>query len=981
MKRLVAFPQTGGNGVELDAQEASIEWSMSATDMSKPQLRTAPHSLNFSLPFTHTNNKFFNHWYEVNVDTNTWSHDTKTNVIVYDGLDEVFDGVLQLISVNTFREEYECFILSASANFYTSIRGMTWRELLTEGSSTSSILDHIITTQTMEDSWNTSNDITLGAGNGTIVYCIADNAEFTSTSAEFADHTFMTFYGLVSTATIFVNITPIRPRYMRPMVKVVWVINYIFQKVGFTFQSSFLSSPEVDKLYMTLATEEVSMPIRALYSAKVRAGASINPMTSEQYENLNFTYEVGDYYDPDNLVSGGGFVAPANGTYSLAVYVNWTSATAPATPQLYTAVRALVGVVPFVATANASVDNSGPLSVTMQYNFTLDLSAGDSVSFLVKHSSGASNPYYVDAVGTYLELTSYVTDTGVLDAPAAFPDITIDKWFRAIVAEFNLAVVASTEYANHLIIEPFTDYYNNYGTTKNWTQKIDLDKDIVLRPTTDEQKKRITFEDAEGKDFRNDWWQTNFGWVKGRKRYDNTNEFAVGEENVGGVFAPFRLSPIPINFTIEDSPNVPFLVLRLYTKEKGRVKSQTSPPMLAFYHGLKDIGFPVYVEGGTQITQYPFFSHMSDAPATSDSINLRWGYDYPDHGEHPYLGMSGNYKYRNYYAQQLAATYGRDARIVECNAWLTASDVRSLSFADKIFIKDAYYRLYELNNFLVGDARASRLKLLKVLDTTSYTCGSYPIAWSANGQVVFADSETGSVVPATALCCIAADYTWDDAQGVCLWNADNGVGGGVVVTDADDGTGVTNTGNPNVPQGPNGYETEVSDPATGLVGSVGTFGVYGVTSSATTQILQTATGQQIFSVPNDAVISLDVQATTYQYGGTGGTLGTTSSVNQQFLIDTTNNLARVVSSSVVNSENVVRSLSVTLVNSGVPTLSIAGVGANNVDLYWFASVEVVGMIIPELGTEDEHAEDIQFNGSNSEFMVFNGGVNHAIYNG
>jgi len=975
MKRILAYPQGTGNAVELECENTAIEWSMSATDMGKPTRRKSSHSLNFVLPFSHTNNQFFKHFYEVNATSNTWSHQARTRVVVYDDIDEVFEGSLQLMSVNVFRSQYECVIIGDAGSFFTAIRKMTWSYLFTNDEVTTTILDHLVSMTNVSNSWNVANDITGGAGNGTIVYVIADNAEYPSEGYEF-----MTASGLeLLSPSSNGSPTPIVPQYCRPTIKVKWLWDYIFAKAGYTYESSFFDTTDFGKLYMVLGTEKENLPLRALYRAKVGLGADITPMTNNTYENLSFTIETGDYADPDNLVTAGNFVAPTSGTYQIIVQVQWVTATAPTAGVLHTSVRALVGTTPFVSTGYENVSTTAGSVVVMQYQWNLVLSSGQSVAFQAKHNTDATSPWYIESTGTYIQMGAYVTNNSYLDVVQAMPDMTCEQFMRGIISEFNLTMVSHNSIAKHLVVEPMQDYFTNYGQVRDWTHRVDLDKQITLRPTTEEQPKRITFEDAAGKDFRNNWWQDKFGWVKGRKRFDNSNDFAVDETNVGGVFAPFRLSPVPAGWNwYEEIGSEEFLILRLWSKKDGRVRSTTSPPMLTFYHGLKSTTETIYITGGTTISSVPFFSHLSESPATDNSINLRWGYDYPDFGNHPLVGISGRYKYISWYAAYLQSQYGEDSRILECEVWLNPEDVKSLTFADRIWIKDAYYRLYELSNYVIGENRSCKVKLWKVLDTTSYQCDLHPIGWQANGQVTFAD-ETGTITPATAICCIAADYYWDDDQGVCLWdyNSQDGTG----FTDVDPTTGTTNTGSPNPPIAPNGFQ-ETSDPNTGVVGTGSTWGVFGTSSGASNVVLQTSFEQDTFYVPNDAVVMLEVQATTYQYDGTGGTIGDSSSVYQQFLLSTTGGLYRVLSNSVINTEGTARSLNLTLTGNGIGELQIEGVGVANVDLYWFGTINVVGMVIPEAYTppvvvdvEGQWNGDtnlIQWNGVTGEYLIWNG---------
>jgi hypothetical protein len=990
MIRLVAFEQGGTTKTELDVEGAAVELNFQAVDMENVVGNRGAYSFNFQLPFTKTNNKFFEYFYEVNIQQNTWSHTTKTEVEIYDENTVLFRGDLQLLSVNTFKNKYEGIVLSRSSTFFQAIKGMTWRELFTESGVTSTDLDHALTFSNVQDSWTTTNDITSGGvGNGTIVYAMTDNAQVEDLGQSLPVWTYVNWwqggtavYGVGSSST-----GQIRLNHLRPAILVRYLVNKIFEKVGYNYSSNFLAETHVDTLYMLLGTKSKEMISRALYGSKVGLTSDGTYTNLASYSLLSFTNESSPFHDVDALFSSGVFVAPHAGVFQLQVSLHITSASA--VTMSYMQVAATVNNnAPYYQGTQQSADSGTDFNITQGWN--LQLLEGDNVRFYFRYGSSGSGSSTVTVENdetTNVQLLNYSSPVTGIDLIANMPDCTVDEWLRAISRTYNLVFVPSLDNDKVIEVEPIMDYYGLSSTNKNWTNKVDIDRDIVLRPTTEETKKRITFKNKEGKDHRNTWHQQTYSLTKGEYRFDNDNDFAVGETVIGDFFAPLRVEQIPSwqvfggeQYPMGETLLPEFFCIQLYDKDWLERESTTNAPYLMYYNGVKDVGSTIYIEDNA-ITQYPLFTHRSDDTATAKTT--RWGHSYPDNLDYDFFQTyTDKNLFREYYAEYIEQFYSQDSRILECSAWLTPEDIRDFQYNDRIWIKDTYYRVLSISNYAVGVSRPSKLSLIKVFDTYKYDCDIVPDTYNEDGTIDFADPKTGAAATATEECCRAFGFAWNDSASECYWS---GTDFGTTYPDDVHPTGTILPGNVTPqPVSPTGIGAVRSVSAGGLTTQTDSYTVQGTTNGAATVSLQDNFQRTAFALPREAIVTFDVELSCYQYGGSGGTVGDTTYALYRAVGTTTSTIGRITHNSTVDTQGTTRTFDYTFNNTNNSMqVSFDVTGANNTLLLWSATVRVTSTavdtaLLPTAGGDsagyngDATTIEIEFNGAGTNFMEFNG---------
>ena len=124
------------------------------------------------------------------------------------------------------------------------------------------------------------------------------------------------------------------------------------------------------------------------------------------------------------------------------------------------------------------------------------------------------------------------------------PDITQADFVKDLVNRFNLIIQTDPDNEKLLLIEPYQDYINA-GTTQYWTDKLDVSKEQVIKPTNELQSKELIFGDLEDEDFLNQRYNSIYNIVYGTYKETRRNDFALNEFNNFSVMSPLIAQGIP----------------------------------------------------------------------------------------------------------------------------------------------------------------------------------------------------------------------------------------------------------------------------------------------------------------------------------------------------------------------------------------------------------------------------------------------------
>lgn len=333
-----------------------------------------------------------------------------------------------------------------------------------------------------------------------------------------------------------------------------------------------------------------------------------------------------------------------------------------------------------------------------------------------------------------------------IDWVANAPVMKCSEFMNAIFKAFNLVVIPNEFNSKKLSILPLNEYLAQ-GNQKDWSNKIDISKDIVLTPTTDYQSQVNIWTYKKSDDYLNNLYNTQGNRVYGRlELLDPQNDFATDKMQIELEFGSTPLAliegtdyPIPkfINSSVE------------YVNP--------TPRILYFCYGQT---LPIHFFNDDTLTidndfELPMFHHYENY--NGGFVNdWNFGQETP---LHPVDSIPNQTLYARYYNDYVANIYAPDARIMTAFFALEFADVYNFKYNDQIFIKDSYWRILEIKDYVVGMQESVQVVLMKIINVTP-DCLLHPVAINSNGTVVFYDVNNEPVA-ATEICCEVNGYIWD----------------------------------------------------------------------------------------------------------------------------------------------------------------------------------------------------------------------------
>jgi len=535
----------------------------------------------------------------------------------------------------------------------------------------------------------------------------------------------------------------------------------ILTEAGYTYDSTFFGS-NLDGLYLLMNRGNRSpIPVDADQPAAnvFEIGLSANvTKSSNTFESITNFVESSPFFDAGGNVASGAFVPPYRAYYTFVVYVKGVISNLNEGITM----RLASGASTFLATIIDNVQGgefnsetyaitTEPIlldasdSVTLQYALT---NSGHTVTFTGTNALGSGGTGF-----SVTEITDPLSGQTV-DVAGNMPEMKKIDFISGLQKMFNLVFIPDRNNSKHLYIEPLGDYLAS-GDKIDWTNKIDLSKDIQVEPTTDLQARTYEWTHSNGKDLVNDLVQKNASRTYGRYRVnDPENDFAAGEKKIQTAFAPHVVSYIP---------GTDFAIHRMLADTVNADKTIKDPlPRLAFWNGGES-GVVNYYDNantaGLSTTLYPMLSQFSASYPSVGDEDLSFGVERPFHRVQANPVNTLYYKYWMPWVNEL---YSSDARIVTAHFRLTASEIATFKFSDKIFIKDTYFRILSISNYDPTTENVVQVRLVKILGAIR-DCSFIPVSSDKNGQISFSTA-SGSIITSTSrVCCERYGYVFDES--------------------------------------------------------------------------------------------------------------------------------------------------------------------------------------------------------------------------
>lgn len=503
------------NGEILDLfSDEQIELSDNITGLFDLGLLPSDFTRQILLPGTKKNNAFFEHVYDISVES-PFLFQTNTKVACFLDFDSLFlaDGYLQLnkvnISQNKFIESYEVSIYGTLSSFAREIS----RQFLTDLDNLS-IYNHTASIQNITSSWDGN------LFNGDIVYPLAEYGQLLQYNPE------NPFVGIDST---FGSLTV---QDFKPAIRATKVWDAIFDKFGFSYTGSFFNEPFLDNIYL-VCNNKLKYPIFEDLDLETFGTFRISPISGSGQTNVTLSAFIDNDLNWFKIESNPSEQISANLDYDVEfptklrgdIQLNFrisgsTTVAGNGVPQFDLVITGSAGgtTVPLTIINNELINvfnynetATRDQTLTLKTEWGSNVIPSGSYKFKLKQSVLGNNNFTTilnpgDTVNSYLEVNkvNQAGDGLIMDIPSNMPfgetGVKLIDFITSIQKKFNLIIYPSKKVPKQFIVETFNNWYK-IGNIKNFDNFIDLNKPLEVIPANNLAVNELNFGDKLDKDF------------------------------------------------------------------------------------------------------------------------------------------------------------------------------------------------------------------------------------------------------------------------------------------------------------------------------------------------------------------------------------------------------------------------------------------------------------------------------------------------
>ena len=706
MNNLILRVKYDGVTYDLDSpSDISFRVDLSAVENTAIGSVFGVASQQFDLPSSTTNDKFFKAAYNINSSI-VRGFKNSVECQVLQGGNAVYKGNLILDEVVSDGERdnvYKVTVVNETIDFQTDIQDQYIRDL------DFSDYNHDYTMANITASFETSSFFS-----GDVFYPLVDYG------TDKTDNTIPVVELGGQVGKMDNSSTPLKPIQFKPAIRTKTLIDKIFDSVGYEYSSSFFNTADFQNTYVlttpsdklgieTQGYQDSGFFVNITSSQDIAASPALVKQfyPQEQYDPAGgynpatSTYTIqtdGQYaFKIDGGISApDGTGSPSRKEYNIQIRINGSTQFA----QFYDLVGSTQGQITFITPG-------------------LTLTAGDTVE--VYHR------YTMLSTGTTPDLTLTSQAFSTIYAPTTVVGGTVNlaqqfdqqaksiDFLKGVIEMFNLVVEPKSGERKTLIIEPF-DTWRDAGEVKDWTLKFDEATKISIKHPIQDQPRELIYSLQSDEDPLNQYSLTNFrrDQTYGTHTYTADTDVAQGERKVGSFFAATPTKGVAGGGNL--------IIPQLYKAGEGEKATFQFKPRILYRLNERPTtdanGGKVYVKtdigGSSPITEYSTLSILNSLPATADTLGLHYNTNtwYPFHQNYQ-EGKTINGLFNQYWGRYINELYDDDARLLTCNIYFEPFELASIKLNDKIFIKDAYYRINKISGFNISKRASVQVELLK----------------------------------------------------------------------------------------------------------------------------------------------------------------------------------------------------------------------------------------------------------------------------
>ena len=302
-------------------------------------------------------------------------------------------------------------------------------------------------------------------------------------------------------------------------------------------------------------------------------------------------------------------------------------------------------------------------------------------------------------------------------------DVTQLDFLKGIFKHYNMVVVPDVDDPVKLIIEPWNNWVNDPDVvTRDWTDYLDMGKDVKVQPLVDNDNRYVKFFDEEDGDKYNTLYHDNQNQIFGEVLFDADTQILSNLKEVDTIF-----SPTPSD-GVDGNPN--FIIPHLYEEDDAGNKSVfATNPRLLYYNGMITTPDNYFVRDENDVNHslyaYPCMSISQDLKGSSSpNDNLRvlsWNSVnnyYSQLTGYNTSNMLGSY-YNLYWKDYFVDIYDSNSRLITAYFNLPFQEFIQTKLNDKIQISGLFgntqWRINRIIDYDLMDPGRTKVELTKIL--------------------------------------------------------------------------------------------------------------------------------------------------------------------------------------------------------------------------------------------------------------------------
>ena len=721
-----------------------IQITRSYAELQDISTKNSDVSINVTLPGTKRNNRFFENFFDVDIQFLYFNPNQKSNIDIVINDETYFSGYMRLnkVSVLDSKVEYDVSLYNSIGDLLGNIGNNLLKDLNFDDPQY--LFNHVFSANQVIQSWSVNNFSLNSEQPYPYFYPIVHNGYLYSgdtvnfTGGTLIDQTRLytstTPIGSYNTSTGFTQAGGFQYRFntpfqglidnqLKPALSMWNILKLIFKTYGYTIKSDFFNTPWMKSLYMY---------------GYFSSNATKFSYTTQPAQTYPLTgVEVVFYNDDTNIyavVCKIGTGVPCFCNVDIDVNFQFLDTDPPTIvndPQIITA---------------------GTTGTTATYGG----------NFIGGSSSNATVGTKLAYFPTLPNITAPILDGMKVDFSQVIdPLIKQVDILSSVLKKFNLILFPNPLNPKEIIIEPY-EFYVGTGDVWDWTDKLSHDKGFTVEPALNYIESNLIVTDLEDGDYGNKQFKDINNRIYGQLNQVNPTTFKSQEKKIETTFSPEIVRqwdipnqvlpnaqiklPLGINYASSSNSNTASngsessAITYTGVKTKPKLFFHLGPFNIFsnFYTSVYD-SQPRYKSYLAWLTDTSGLQHygVENIPVISNSMPIGLQDQYKINNDtqsllfkselttaidvvtNTFTNYTNNSAYNTFYQNRVNNLFDPNTRFLTGNFYLKLNEYKNLKTNDLIKIKDQYFIWNKIDGYNLTNTELTKVELVQINNQVS----------------------------------------------------------------------------------------------------------------------------------------------------------------------------------------------------------------------------------------------------------------------